>query len=76
MKNDEEASELTGLRDEWLAHPYTEKWQATVAKHEAKALQSLKAACAETTDPKVARAYEEYLGKATLTVWLRKGIPQ
>lgn len=52
-------------RADWLVHPYTQSWAKYHRAQTARLLQELLAKCADTTDPKVAKAAADYVNTAT-----------
>ena len=69
MSNKEDTDATQELRADWLSHPYTEAWKTPLKMKAAKALKELMAACADTTDPKVAKACAQYTAAATQANW-------
>ena len=62
-----------GMKDDWLRHPFTAKMQKQIKAMEAQAHAALKNACANTSDPKVARAYATYESLGVMGTAMEQG---
>jgi hypothetical protein len=55
-----EEEEMNALKSEWLRHEFTEIQLRHLMDRRKKSFERLKRACDDTTDVKVANAYQEY----------------
>jgi hypothetical protein len=67
---DEENDDLKEARSGWLEHPYTQAQSRKRAEVAKKAKATFLAACRNTTDPNVARAYAEWVCQDTFAAWM------